>query len=474
MRWPVASWPDMEVGGLVQVFVIITVIIMIHRYQHKFNRQLVYPIQQFMHNEKASGIVLGLAVIVALVMANSPLREEYGQFFHHHFGFLVDGRPYLDFSLEHWINDGLMSMFFFVVGLELKREFIGGELRHIRQVVLPSGAALMGMLVPSLVYLAFNYGTAAARGWGIPMATDIAFALAVVYVLGDRVPLAAKVFLTTLAIVDDLGSVLVIALFYTSDISLASIGVGVGFLSVMFVANKLGVKNVWFYAILGIGGVWTAFLMSGVHATISAVLSAFMIPADSSIDEAAFISRQRNQLRKFEQAESNDVITLEAEQVAILTKVQATSKEAVPPLQRLEHGLHPFVSFCIMPIFALSNAGVNFVDIDMAGLFSSYVVVGVLLGLLIGKPIGILLSTWVLTRLKLGRLPRSMTWRQLAGIGFLSSIGFTMSMFVTALAFTDPAQIVQAKVGIFSASLIGGVVGYVLLRTAPRGDRADV
>ena len=438
-----------------------------NKYQRKINHQIIMPLQQFMQNEKSGGIILALAVIVALILGNSPLRNEYQQFFHHHLGFIVDGKSYLNFSLEHWINDGLMSMFFFVVGLELKREFIGGELQHIRQVILPSGAALMGMIVPSLIFLLFNHGTSAAHGWGIPMATDIAFALAVIYLLGDRVPLAAKVFLTTLAIVDDLGSVLVIALFYTSNISLASIAVGIGFLLIMFIANKLGVKNVWFYAILGIGGVWTAFLMSGVHATISAVLSAFMIPADSKIPEAAFISRLKKQLHHFEEAQSNDVITLEKEQVEIITKVKETSKEAVPPLQRLEHGLHPFVAFCIMPIFALSNAGVNFIDMDFSSLFSSNVIIGVSLGLLLGKPIGILLSTWVLTKLKLGNISNTMTWRQLTGIGFLASIGFTMSMFVTALAFTDATNIIQAKVGIFSASIIGGTIGYLLLRSAP-------
>ncbi len=438
-----------------------------NKYQRKINHQIIMPLQQFMQNEKSGGIILALAVIVALILGNSPLRHEYQLFFHHHLGFIVDGKSYLNFSLEHWINDGLMSMFFFVVGLELKREFIGGELQHIRQVILPSGAALLGMIVPSLFFLLFNHGTPAINGWGIPMATDIAFALAVIYLLGDRVPLAAKVFLTTLAIVDDLGSVLVIALFYTSNISLTSIAVGIAFLLIMFAANKLGVKNVWFYAILGIGGVWTAFLMSGVHATISAVLAAFMIPADSKIPEAAFISRLKKQLHHFEEAQSNDVITLEEEQVEILSKVKETSKGAVPPLQRLEHGLHPFVAFCIMPIFALSNAGVNFIDMDFSSLLSSNVIIGVSLGLLLGKPIGILLSTWVLTKLKLGNISNTMTWRQLTGIGFLASIGFTMSMFVTALAFTDATNIIQAKVGIFSASIIGGTIGYLLLPSAP-------
>lgn len=440
---------------------------MMNRYQHAVKTKVVYPITQFMHNEKASGIVLAIAVITALILANSPLAPAYHAFFHHHFGFIIDGKPCLDFSLMHWINDGLMSMFFFVVGLELKREFIGGELRHINQVILPAGAALMGMVVPSLIYLLFNHGTPAAQGWGIPMATDIAFALAIVYLLGNRVPLSAKVFLTTLAIVDDLGAVLVIALFYTSSISLPNIALGALVLTLMFTANKLGIKSVWFYAILGIGGVWTAFLMSGIHATISAVLSAFMIPADASIPEPAFISRLRNQLRRFEQADSNDVITLEQEQVEILSEVRETSRDAMPPLQRLEHGMHPLVSFVVMPVFALANAGVTFLGMDFTTLFTSYVAVGVTLGLLVGKPLGILLSTWLLTRLGVARLPGSMTWRRVAGVGFLASIGFTMSMFVTALAFSNDVHIIQAKVGIFAASIIGGCIGFILLRNAP-------
>lgn len=422
---------------------------------------------QFMRQEKSGGIVLAVAVVIALALANSPWHENFAHFFEHHLGFVVDSTPYFNFSIAHWINDGLMSLFFFVVGLELKREFIGGELRDIRKVVLPVGAAIMGMLVPAGIFLALNFGTEVSGGWGIPMATDIAFALALVYMLGDRVPLSAKVFLTTLAIVDDLGSVIVIALFYTSNISVSSIAVGVAFLLIMFIANKMGVKSVLFYGMLGVCGVWTAFLMSGIHATIAAVLAAFMIPADSKIPEATFIARMRRQLRLFEKADSNDVRTLEHEQVEIIAQVKSEAINALPPLQRLEHGMHPFVSFVIMPIFALANAGVNFVEMDMASIFSNNVALGVMLGLLLGKPIGVVASVWILVKLGIGKRSASMTWRRFIGLGFLASIGFTMSMFVTSLAFTDPVLHVQAKVGIFAASILGGVIGYRLLKTEP-------
>ena len=244
------------------------------RYQKQIEHRLLLPILQFTQREKSSGIVLAVFVVLALLLANSPLRSDYLHFLEHHFGFIVDGKSVLNFSVAHWINDGLMSMFFFVVGLELKREFIGGELRDLRKVTLPVAAAVFGMLVPALIYLLFNLGTPFSHGWGIPMATDIAFALAVLYMLGDRIPVSAKVFLTTLAIVDDLGSVVVIALFYTSNISFSSLALGIVFLGIMFAGNRLGIKNVWFYGLIGIGGVWLSFLTSGIHATISAVLAA--------------------------------------------------------------------------------------------------------------------------------------------------------------------------------------------------------
>ena len=327
------------------------------------------------------------------------------------------------------------------------------------------------MLFPAAIYLIFNAGAATSQGWGIPMATDIAFALAVLQLLGNRVPMSAKVFLTTLAIVDDLGSVVIIALFYTTEISFASLAIGFVVLTVMFAGNRLGVKSVWFYGVLGIGGVWLAFLTSGVHATISAVLAAMVIPADARIPEAAFLARIRKLTRQFENAAPNDVRTLEPEQVEILARVQADSSRAIPPLQRLEHGLHPLVAFVVMPIFALANAGISFVDLNLGAVFSNGVAIGVMAGLLVGKPVGIVFAVWITERLGFGRRSRGMTWQRIWGLGFLAGIGFTMSMFITMLAFTSPENAIQSKLGIFAASIVGGIAGYIILRKSSHSSR---
>ena len=420
--------------------------------------------QQFINREKSAGVVLGISIVVAMVLANSPWSEEYFHLFENKVGFFFNGEPYLYYSLHHWINDGLMSMFFFVVGLELKREFIGGELSDPRNTILPIGAAVAGMLVPALIYTLLNVGTGAAGGWGIPMATDIAFSLAIIYLLGDRVPLAAKVFLTTLAIVDDLGAVVVIALFYTSEISLLNIAIGVAFLLVMWGANKLGVKNVLFYGLLGIGGVWVAFLMSGIHATIAAVLAAFVIPADARLPEAIYLKRAARHLRTFSRMEPNGVSTLDHKQLEVVAQMRNDTRDAMPPSQRLEHAMHPFVSFVVMPIFALANAGVSFAGIDGSVVFSTNVALGVALGLFLGKPLGIVFSTWLLSRLGVARPAEGLTMRRVVGLGFLASIGFTMSMFISTLAFTDDTLLLQAKLGIFAASILGGIVGYRLLK----------
>ena len=434
------------------------------KYQNKINRGIVMPIQQFINREKSAGIVLGISIIAALALANSPWSEEYFHLFEHKVGFFFNGEPYLYYSLHHWINDGLMSMFFFVVGLELKREFIGGELADPRNTILPIGAAVAGMLVPALIYTLLNAGTPSAGGWGIPMATDIAFSLAIIYALGDRVPLAAKVFLTTLAIVDDLGAVVVIALFYTSEISVVNIAVGLAFLLAMFAANKMGVKNVVFYGVLGIGGVWVAFLMSGIHATIAAVLAAFVIPADARLPESLYLKRAANNLRRFAGIKPNNVSTLEHEQVEVISAMMSDTRDAIPPSQRLEHAMHPFVSFVVMPVFALANAGVSFAGLDMQGIFSTNVAAGVALGLLIGKTLGITLSTLLLVRLGIAKKTEALTLRRVIGLGFLASIGFTMSMFISTLAFTDDTMLLQAKLGIFAASILGGAIGYRLLK----------
>ena len=421
------------------------------------------PIKLFMGREKSGGIVLILSVALAMILANSNIAESYFHFFEQEVGFIVNGEPYLNYSLHHWINDGLMAMFFFVVGLELKREFIGGELADIRNTILPIGAAIGGMIVPALIFLSLNIGTPQTMGWGIPMATDIAFALGVVYLLGDKVPASAKLFLTTLAIVDDLGAVLVIAFFYTSELSIASLLFGLAFLAVMFIGNRLGIKSLFFYAALGIGGVWVTFLLSGIHATIAAVLAAFMIPADAKINESVYLKRMKKLTRRFEKEEPNEVRTLEEGQVDVMTHIQHDTEIAIPLLQQLEHKMSPIVTFLIMPIFAIANAGISFTDLSLSDIFSTHVAVGVTLGLLLGKPIGIIGATFLMVKMRWATLPSAITRRTLLGLGMLASIGFTMSMFISTLAFTDELLMTQAKLGIFLASILGGIGGYVLL-----------
>ena len=433
------------------------------RVEKKLNQHLMLPIKLFMGREKSGGIVLILSVTLAMILANSNIAESYFHFFEQEVGFIVNGEPYLNYSLHHWINDGLMAMFFFVVGLELKREFIGGELGDIRNTILPIGAAIGGMIVPALIFLSLNIGTPQTMGWGIPMATDIAFALGVVYLLGDKVPASAKLFLTTLAIVDDLGAVLVIAFFYTSELSIASLLFGLGFLAVMFIGNRLGIKSLFFYAVLGIGGVWVTFLLSGIHATIAAVLAAFMIPADAKINESVYLKRMKKLTRRFEKEEPNEVRTLEEGQVDVLTHIQHDTEIAIPLLQQLEHKMSPIVTFLIMPIFAIANAGISFTDLSLSDIFSTHVAVGVTLGLLLGKPIGIIGATFLMVKMRWATLPSAITRRTLLGLGMLASIGFTMSMFISTLAFTDELLMTQAKLGIFLASILGGIGGYVLL-----------
>ena len=433
------------------------------RVEKKLNQHLMLPIKLFMGREKSGGIVLILSVTLAMILANSNIAESYFHFFEQEVGFIVNGEPYLNYSLHHWINDGLMAMFFFVVGLELKREFIGGELADIRNTILPISAAIGGMIVPALIFLSLNIGTPQTMGWGIPMATDIAFALGVVYLLGDKVPASAKLFLTTLAIVDDLGAVLVIAFFYTSELSIASLLFGLCFLAVMFIGNRLGIKSLFFYAVLGIGGVWVTFLLSGIHATIAAVLAAFMIPADAKINESVYLKRMKKLTRRFEKEEPNEVRTLEEGQVDVLTHIQHDTEIAIPLLQQLEHKMSPIVTFLIMPIFAIANAGISFTDLSLSDIFSTHIALGVTLGLLLGKPIGIIGATFLMVKMRWATLPSAITRRTLIGLGMLASIGFTMSMFISTLAFTDELLMTQAKLGIFLASILGGIGGYVLL-----------
>ena len=425
---------------------------------------LLLPISRFINNSTTSGIVLFLSAVTALILANSPLKDAYHHFWEHEFSIGFDTHV-VSKTLHHWINDGLMAIFFFVIGLELKREVMAGELSTPKDAILPLAAGFGGMFVPALIYFLFNPSGATNDGWGIPMATDIAFALGIIYMLGDRVPLSLKVFLTALAIADDLGAVVVIALFYTSDISAISLGVGAIFLTILVAANILGVRSTVFYGIVGIGGLWLAFLMSGVHATIAGVIAALTIPATVKIGDKKFTHKMKELTHEFETAEKNEVSLVSKEQLHTLDKIRYYSKAALTPLQRLEHSMHPLVAFVVMPVFALANAGITFSG-DFADNLFSNVSLGIIAGLIAGKFIGIVGITKILVKLKWATLPYGANWRQLYGVALLAGVGFTMSLFITELAFKDPTYILQAKIGVFIASIMGGVGGYLLLRKA--------
>jgi NhaA family Na+:H+ antiporter len=420
------------------------------------------PMQEFIHNSASSGIVLMIATVVALTLANSPFAAAYDSFLHTYIGISVG--PYqLKHSLLHWINDGLMAIFFFLVGLEIKREIVVGELSNLRAAMLPILAALGGVVVPALLYTLFNFNRPGAAGWAIPMATDIAFALGLLALLGSRVPFGLKVFLTAVAIVDDLMAVLVIAIFYSSGINFTALSIGLGILALLTAANLYGIRTIVVYMILG-ALVWLAFLQSGVHATIAGVLVAWTIPARNRIDAAPFLQQARDILDQFEKSplEPSRMLTDEAQQHAVI-HLEEVCEDVQAPLQKLEHSLHFWVQFIIMPIFALANAGVAFSLSSISGT-STMVPVGIIVGLVIGKPIGLLAASWLAVRSGLAELPNGVEWRHMIGVGFLAGIGFTMSLFIASLGFGDGLLLDAAKTGILMASVIAGSIGYILLR----------
>ncbi len=430
-------------------------------------KKVLYPIREFMHAEASGGIVLMLCALAALAWANSPWSTTYSALWETKLT-IGPGGFNLSESLLHWINDGLMAVFFFVVGLEIKREVLVGELASLRQAALPIAAAVGGMVAPALIYTAVNLGGEGAAGWGIPMATDIAFALGVLALLGPRVPTSLKIFVTALAIVDDLGAVLVIALFYTSNVSWASLGAGALFLLALVAANRLHVRHPLAYALLGIG-LWVAFLKSGVHATIAGVLLALTIPARTRVDTAEFLDRGREILEEFDRSgvEGEDILTNEGQQAAIM-ELESLTEHAQTPMQRLEHSLHPWVAFAIVPLFALANAGVALGG-DLGVALTQPVTLGVVAGLVVGKQVGITLFSWLAVRSGLAELPQELSWRHIYGASLLAGIGFTMSLFISALAFGDGPLQDAAKVGILTASLVAGVAGWLVLRSTGTG-----
>lgn len=424
---------------------------------------VVEPFQRFIHAETAGGILLLGATIAAMIWANSPWAASYTEFWHIPVS-LVVGSHTLTETLLEWINDGLMAMFFFVIGLEIKREILVGELASWRQAALPLAAALGGSLLPALLYAALNTGMEGAKGWGIPMATDIAFSLGILSLLGTRVPLALKVFLTALAIADDLMAVLVIALFYTSTISWTSLAVGALFLILLIGANMAGVRHLLVYSILGIGGLWLAFLLSGLHATIAGVIAAMTIPARTRLTRREFLKKGKALLKLFEEVVSQDEPPLaNPERSRVTRRMNIAVAHVGTPLQQLEYALHPWVTVVVMPVFALANAGVTF-DGDVAAMLMNPVALGVCLGLLVGKPVGILLSVWIAIRGGLASMPEGVSWAQVGSVGVLAGIGFTMSLFIAGLAFPSGPVLMAAKEGILIASTIAGLTGWLLLR----------
>ncbi len=430
-------------------------------WEKRFNK-ILSPFEEFIHAQTTTGIVLIIATIIALILANSPLKEAYFHFFHTPISITI-GSFTISYSLTHWINDALMAIFFFLVGLEIKREFLVGELSDLKVAILPIAAAIGGMVIPALIYLAINYKGEGANGWGIPMATDIAFAISALVLLGKRVPKSLITFLVALAIVDDLGAVVVIAIFYTQKINFLFLSLALISFILMILLNRFGVTKLIPYFILSLF-LWFFMLESGVHATIAGVLAALTIPSRPKKTKIGFIKSMETLLNKYKQA-STHKIELNETQKSLLNKMTQTINSVNTPAARLEHALHLPVSLIIIPLFALANAGIE-LDINrFQELLLTPISIGIISGLVVGKVIGIFGASYILIKLKLASIPKNSTLSQLFGVAFLGGIGFTMSIFVADLAFKyNETLILQAKAAILVASIVAALCGYIWLR----------
>jgi NhaA family Na+:H+ antiporter len=428
-------------------------------------RRVLVPAQKFIHTETSSGVVLLAAAAAALVWANSRWAPSYESFWGTEVAFHA-GRLAIAHTLREWINHALMVLFFFVVGLEVKREFLHGELSDRRRASLPVACALGGMLVPALIYLVFNFGGATARGWGIPMATDIAFALGVLALAGERVPPALRIFLLALATVDDLGAILVIALFYSDHLSYSALAAALLLAAALAVMRRLGVQSLLYYAPVAVL-FWFAVLQSGVHATIAGVVLGLLTPTRPRLaarDYSAAVDRLLATL-KHEAAGDADAAQ------AALGGIEELTVATEAPADRLVRLLHPWSSYAVLPLFALANAGVALTTGTREAI-ASPPLLGAFLGLLLGKVAGITLFAWLAVRLRMAQLLSGVRWVHIAAVGVLGGIGFTVSLFIADLAFAEPATVAQAKLGVLAASLIAGIAGYLLLRAALAPPRA--
>jgi NhaA family Na+:H+ antiporter len=417
--------------------------------------------QRFFRTETFGGVVLLAFGLAALVIANSPLGEAYEHLWETPLTFGIVQHK-LSLSLHEWINDGLMAVFFLLVGLEIKRELLAGELSSARQAALPIACAIGGMIVPAAIFLMFNFGGIGSHGWGIPMATDIAFALGTLNLVAPQAPIGAKVLLTALAIVDDMGAVLVIAMFYSHAIVWSALAAAAVMLLVLIGFNVIGIRHLWPYLLGGVV-LWYFVHACGVHATIAGVALAFTIPIHARINAEEFSQEARSLLDEFDRSETGDLVVLTSKgQQETLFNLERASAAVTAPVVRLEHALHNFSAFVVMPLFAFANAGVK---IDLS-LQHPEIVLGVLAGLMVGKPLGIMMAALITVKTGIASLPQAVNWRSLLGYAFLAGIGFTMSLFVDTLAFDDTILIDAAKQGIIAASLLGGIAGAVMLKTS--------
>lgn len=440
--------------------------------------KILTPFEEFIHRETTSGLLLMGTAILALVLANGPLASAYEHVLHTIIGINI-GSWTLEMSLHHWINDGLMALFFFVVGLELKRELLVGELAKPRNAALPIAAAIGGMVIPALIYFAVNPGGDAALGWGIPMATDIAFAIGALALLASRVPRALITFLVALAIVDDLGAVMVIAVFYTDTIALIPLAAAVGFFALLLIFNQTGIRKTLPYFIVAVL-LWYALLQSGVHATLAGILGALTVPATPKYNPERFSAHVKELMQRFEASHQpgKSIMTNDALRAVVQT-LENGVHSVETPLQRLEHLWHMPVAYLIIPVFALANAGIRLDFGSLSETLSHPVMLGVTLGLVLGKFIGITGASWLMLKLGLAELPKDTRFTQIAGVSLLAGIGFTMSIFVAQLAFGGREDLLlMAKTGILFASLLAGVAGFIWLYLVSKpeaviSDRAD-
>ncbi len=430
-------------------------------------RNLQRPFEKFFNKISGGGIILMIVSLLALIWANSDAHNYYDLIWNNDLSFSFEQFE-IHHSLLYWINDGLMTIFFFLVGLEIKREFLAGELSSFKKAVFPFFAAAGGMLLPMILYFSFGLQGEQSQGWGIPMATDIAFSLAILSMLGKKVPLSIKVFLTALAIVDDLGALLVIALFYSHQIYWGYLLAAAILLLILVVANYFDVQLITLYAIVGFL-IWFMFLESGVHPTIAGVLIAFTVPARTKVQINRFIPKIKWRLKKFSDLPGNDSsFVLSNEQLHAIDDIEDLVSEVQSPLQKMEHRLSGLVNYLILPLFALANAGVTILAPNsplssISQIFTS-LSLAIAISLVLGKVIGISLFSWLAVKTGLAHKPNNVSWLTITGLGLLGGVGFTMSLFIANLAFISPELLDQAKVGIFTGSIVAGFAGYYLLK----------